>query len=198
MSASHATRLSGSCGEQRVEDGVGDLVADLVGMAFVHRLGGEHVVLEHGRRTLAERPSARASQRPPQRRPRPTARSAARASLGLVEARVHQLADGRRGPRSACGPLVVTSMLLPCSAASIMMPMMLRPLTALAVLRHRHLGVEAARRLHQQHRRAGVQPEPVLISRVARCSSGVGASRRHRRPGARAGGSVAQKMCSWP
>ena len=38
----------GILGEKRVEDGVGDLVADLVGMAFVHRLGREHVILEHG------------------------------------------------------------------------------------------------------------------------------------------------------
>ncbi len=30
---------------------------------------------------------------------------------------------------SSCGPEVVTSIVLPCSAASIMMPMMLRPFT---------------------------------------------------------------------
>jgi hypothetical protein len=38
----------GILGEQRVDDGVGDLVADLVGVTLVHRLGRENVILEHG------------------------------------------------------------------------------------------------------------------------------------------------------
>ena len=37
----------GILGEHRVQDGVGDLVADLVGMAFVDRFRSEHVVLQH-------------------------------------------------------------------------------------------------------------------------------------------------------
>ncbi len=38
--------------QQGVEDGVGDLIADLVGMSLVHRLGRENVVLEHSDRLL--------------------------------------------------------------------------------------------------------------------------------------------------
>ena len=41
---SQATRASGSLGQEGVEHGVGDPVADLVGMPFGHRLGGEDIV----------------------------------------------------------------------------------------------------------------------------------------------------------
>ena len=41
ISVSTATRLAGSCGQQRVEDRVADLVGDLVRVALGDGLGGE-------------------------------------------------------------------------------------------------------------------------------------------------------------
>ena len=47
ISVSTATRLRGSCAEQRVEDAVADLVSDLVRVALGDRLGGEQAAC-HG------------------------------------------------------------------------------------------------------------------------------------------------------
>ena len=44
VAVSQATRAFGILADDRVQDGVGDLVAHLVGMALGDRLGGEQVV----------------------------------------------------------------------------------------------------------------------------------------------------------
>jgi hypothetical protein len=46
-SVSHATRARGSCREDGIEHCVGDLVGDLVRVAFGDRLGREEIVLAH-------------------------------------------------------------------------------------------------------------------------------------------------------
>ena len=51
ISVSHATRLMGSFVKRGIEDRVGDLVRDLVGMPFGDRLGSEEEgALSHVRR----------------------------------------------------------------------------------------------------------------------------------------------------
>src|SRR5205809_300642 len=72
---------------------------------------------------------------------------------------------------AASGPLVVTSMRLPCSAASIMTPMMLRPFTTCPSLA---TVTSALKRLAVCTRSAAARawsPRRLRISRVARCSS---------------------------
>src|SRR5207302_554948 len=72
---------------------------------------------------------------------------------------------------AASGPRVATSMRLPCSAASIMTPMMLRPFTTCPTLA---TVTSALKRLAVCTRSAAARawsPRRLRISRVARCSS---------------------------